>query len=142
MLRLQSLAVLVFIGLVAYANSLSIKPIKPIKPIELTDNVKGLRVGGIKQVCGGAELEILSIEDSRCPANVMCIWAGLAKVQARLSNKEASETVDLVLGLPQNNVEVTLGANVYAVTLESVVPYPGLGVNNAVKEAVVEVTCS
>ncbi|UJR11083.1 hypothetical protein I4U23_015265 [Adineta vaga] len=137
MLQSQSLVILVFIVLVSYANSLSIKPIRPI--IE----EQGLRIGGTQRVCGDVELQINSIQDSRCPANVMCIWAGQATVQVSLSNKVTSSIVDLVLGAAAINVaEVTLGTNVYTVTLKNVVPYPGTGMNNKPKEAIVEVMCS
>ncbi len=41
------------------------------------------------------------IEDSRCPANVQCIWAGRLVLRTRIDGAGWSETGDLVLGEPQ-----------------------------------------
>ncbi|CAF4209484.1 unnamed protein product, partial [Adineta steineri] len=97
----------------------------------------GLRVGGTMEVCGDATLHVSSINDSRCPANVMCFWAGQAKVQLLLSNKVASTTMDIIAGA---SAQATLGTNVYTVTLDDVIPYPGMNKNPS--EAIVTVTCS
>jgi hypothetical protein len=40
------------------------------------------------------------IEDSRCPENARCAWAGHLVVRTRLGTHEWSETVDLTLGEP------------------------------------------
>ncbi|CAF3864106.1 unnamed protein product [Adineta steineri] len=81
--------------------------------------------GGTGQVCNGATLRINSLQDSRCPVNVQCIWAGQANVTLLLSKGRASITTELILGAqPQDQAEVTLDNKVYDVLLQSVEPYP------------------
>jgi hypothetical protein len=66
------------------------------------------------------------VEDSRCPANAMCIWQGMVTVemQARVGSK--TETFTLTTN-PQDpkTWAVVLG---YEVTLVNVFPYPGTSV--------------
>jgi hypothetical protein len=40
------------------------------------------------------------VEDSRCPVNVECLWAGRLVVSTRIDGPDWSETVPLVLGEP------------------------------------------
>jgi hypothetical protein len=40
------------------------------------------------------------IEDSRCPANANCVWAGRLVLRARVETPGRSETRDLILGVP------------------------------------------
>ncbi|CAF1497219.1 unnamed protein product [Adineta ricciae] len=93
-------------------------------------------------ICCDAQIMIESIEDSRCPLNVQCIWAGQAKVQIAVSKAEMSSTAELVIGAnPQNNAIVTVGTNQYSITLEKVIPYHGDGQTGEQKEAVLQVEC-
>ncbi|WP_080057558.1 hypothetical protein [Spirosoma aerolatum] len=89
-----------------------------------------------------------SIQDSRCPANATCIWAGQAKVKMLLSNDRDSTTVRLALGADpgvSNNkrpdsTNVTLSSQTYKVILREVNPYPGTTPSNQPQTAVVQVT--
>ncbi len=63
-------------------------------------------------------LEVL--EDSRCPSDVQCIWAGTVKLRATL--KDASGTSEQIFELGQ---PVTTEAEV--ITLTEVTPYPKSG---------------
>ncbi|CAF4269769.1 unnamed protein product [Adineta steineri] len=102
-------------------------------------NIEGLCVGGIMDVCGGATLHIYNIDDSRCAANATCFWAGEAKVKLLLSNNAGSSVVDLIVGKkPQNSAQVTLGTTVYTITLDDVVPYPTIPMNSGASEALVQ----
>ncbi|CAF3971787.1 unnamed protein product, partial [Adineta steineri] len=123
--------VLILIVHIAYANVVTFKNSK------LNKVYSGLRVGEKMEVCGDATLHVSSINDSRCPANVMCFWAGQAMVQLLLFNKVASTTMDIIAGA---SAQATLGTNVYTVTLDDVMPYPGMNKNPS--EAIVTVTCS
>ncbi|CAF1237720.1 unnamed protein product [Adineta steineri] len=106
-------------------------------------NIEGLCVGGIMDVCGGATLHIYNIDDSRCAENATCFWAGEAKVKLLLSNNAGSSVVDLIVGTkPQNSAQVTLGTTVYTITLDDVVPYPTIPMNSDASEALVQVTCT
>ena len=40
-------------------------------------------------------------EDSRCPINARCIWAGEIKVETRIEQTDWRETVELTLGQPE-----------------------------------------
>ncbi len=42
----------------------------------------------------------LVVEDSRCPINVVCVWAGQLIVKTRIDGAGWRETVDLTLGQP------------------------------------------
>ncbi len=55
------------------------------------------------------------VEDSRCPANARCVWAGRVIVRARIAGGEWTMTRDLTLGEPIQIADGTL-------TLVSVAP--------------------
>lgn len=100
-----------------------------------------LGVNQAKIVCRRVTLYVNSIDDSRCPANVQCIWQGQAKVKLTLSKGTASSTVELIIGAQASpTAQVTLGSAVYTVTLQDVVPYPGTA-NTAPKKAVISIVC-
>lgn len=40
------------------------------------------------------------VEDSRCPVNVRCVWAGRLVLKTRIDGAGWRETVDLTLGRP------------------------------------------
>ena len=59
--------------------------------------------GGTAMVNGVALRPLAVVEDSRCPINVQCVWAGRLVVRTRLTLRggaEARET-DFTLGVPQ-----------------------------------------
>jgi hypothetical protein len=41
------------------------------------------------------------VEDSRCPANVQCVWAGRVTVRARMNGPGWTQIRDFELGVPQ-----------------------------------------
>lgn len=53
------------------------------------------------------------VEDSRCPVNARCVWAGRLVVRARIAGAGWTETTDLTLGEPRavrgTNVALTSG---------------------------------
>ena len=55
-------------------------------------------------------------EDSRCPTNVNCIWAGNAKILLEIFQ----DTLSINTALEPKNIEV----NGYQIELKSVSPYP------------------
>lgn len=89
-----------------------------------------------------------SIQDSRCPVNVTCVWAGQAKVKLELSKGADSQTLHLILdgSASRNNAnrldstQVSLAGQNYKVVLREVNPYPGTGSTDQPKSAVVQVT--
>ncbi len=100
-----------------------------------------LAVNESRELPSGMTVRVESIQDSRCPANVMCIRAGQVKVKVLVAQSRNSQSVSLVLGLSQqsNTAHVTLGATTYKVTLQSVLPYPRFG-SNELKRVTLEVT--
>lgn len=77
-----------------------------------------LRLNQPKTLVDGSVLELIEVEDSRCPENANCIWEGRAAVKVRWTREEVYE-VNL------NNVEyVTKQVENYLITLQEVTPYP------------------
>lgn len=60
------------------------------------------------------------VDDSRCPASAVCVWAGngIVKIQSRLG---ASELVH-ILGTPSGPLEAVAGA--YRIRIVGLDPYP------------------
>ncbi|TMJ19294.1 MAG: hypothetical protein E6G92_05725 [Alphaproteobacteria bacterium] len=60
-------------------------------------------VAGLGQVASVEGIRIRPlrvIEDSRCPANANCVWAGRLVLRAEVQSRGRSETRDLTLGVP------------------------------------------
>ena len=67
------------------------------------------------------KIKFVSVEDSRCPKDVDCIWAGNAKVTIKVTNRKGeSKTFDLNTNLETKPVR--FGG--YEIKLGSVTPYP------------------
>ncbi len=82
-----------------------------------------LRVGQQKSMANGkVRVKFISVmEDSRCPSDVNCIWAGNAKVKIQVIVR-GGETK--VFELNTNTPEKAGQADAYRVQLESLTPYP------------------
>jgi len=60
------------------------------------------RLGQWVQLAQGVAVEPLRVlEDSRCPQDVTCVWAGRFVLAARVRDHGRVETVKLTLGIPQ-----------------------------------------
>jgi hypothetical protein len=66
-------------------------------------------------------------EDSRCPSNVVCVWAGNARVSLRLSEAGRDTSVALNTGLEPHSV----GFGKIRFELKSVTPTPRAGTKTA-----------
>ena len=67
------------------------------------------------------KIKFVSVEDSRCPQDANCIWAGNAKVTIKVSNaKGKSQTFDLNTNLEGKSARF----DGYEITLGSVSPHP------------------
>ncbi len=64
------------------------------------------------------KIEIINIQDSRCPSDVVCVWQGEARVEIKLKE---SQTYSTVLSTYDNQID-TLGD--YSIELIDVQPYP------------------
>lgn len=96
----------------ALAGCASIPPTHagPTAPLGQMTYVNGLKV---------RPLQI--IEDSRCPANVVCVWAGRVVVRTEVTGGSWRKNLDLELGKPQ---QVADGA----LTLVAIHPPKQMGV--------------
>lgn len=81
-----------------------------------------LRVGGDASVRGaGLSVEFVRVaEDSRCPASVMCVWAGNARIE--LSVRYGGTTHAVSLNTGQGARDAVVGP--FRVTLDSLTPWP------------------
>jgi hypothetical protein len=59
--------------------------------------------------------------DSRCPANVVCVWMGDVPVRIAARSGKTSAEAELHTGIEPHS----LGVNGYVVTVVGLVPYPG-----------------
>jgi hypothetical protein len=64
-------------------------------------------------------VEFLSVDDSRCPSDVTCIWEGRASVTFHIYNQAQNQTITLVTG-----ETTTLHVDPYEINLIDVLPYP------------------
>lgn len=66
-------------------------------------------------------VKVVSVEDSRCPEGVVCVWAGDAKVVIKVTNnKGKSQTFELHTNLEPKAVKF----DNYEIKLGEVTPYP------------------
>jgi hypothetical protein len=66
-------------------------------------------------------IKFVSVEDSRCPKDVNCIWAGNAKVTIKVTNRKGeTKTFDLNTNLQGRSAKF----DGYEIALGNVSPYP------------------
>ncbi len=85
-------------------------------------------------------IKVVSIEDSRCPVDVVCIWEGMAKVQFAITS--ISHPFDLYLGGGDgypNSTTCMFEGRTYRLTLADVTPYPAKSNSHEPKKAHFEV---
>ncbi len=100
------------------------------------------------RLASGVVVRVDSIRDSRCPADVVCIWAGNATVSLLVSVPGDSARVTLILGpdpakkmgRDSDSLGIQLDSQVYKVILREVNPYPTTTNLSQVKTAVVQVS--
>ncbi|GAB3553347.1 hypothetical protein [Spirosoma fluminis] len=105
-------------------------------------------VVGIKQsarIGQSVSVQVDTIQDSRCPANAICIRAGNADVSFTLTDGTNRQSGSLCLGeckpgpKDKDSTTVQLGTDRYLVLLSEVRPYPGTDPANTRQEAVIKV---
>lgn len=72
----------------------------------------------------GLKIEVTKIEDSRCPKNVTCVWAGMAKVFFKLSDNGISKEATIDFESKNNQTNFELGSQKYIIEVSDVLPYP------------------
>jgi hypothetical protein len=95
-------------------------------PTAPLDDTLKVELGKSTAVDGGRFVATFTgrLADSRCPANVTCVWMGDAAV--RILARAAGRSVEQVL---HTGIEPhSLGVGRYTVTVVGLLPYPGTGV--------------
>ena len=71
-------------------------------------------------------IEVTSIKDSRCPSDVVCIWAGQAQVTFFITGIDQPIDLYLVMGSQCEtcSYEFVFEGRLYELILEDVSPYP------------------
>ncbi len=64
------------------------------------------------------------LEDSRCPANAICVWQGQARVQLEISENFEVIKPELVNGAVLNNQSSKVNIGHYTIELLKVIPFP------------------
>lgn len=76
----------------------------------------------------GLKVMVDDINDSRCPSDVNCVWAGEARVSLLVNPKTDSVYVALKISPTNNSVADTVGFTIqnknYKAALKAVMPYP------------------
>jgi len=65
------------------------------------DGTSRARIGQTVEMAGIKLTPLEVIEDSRCPANVQCVWAGRLRLNARLDSGGKASELELTLGEAQ-----------------------------------------
>lgn len=73
---------------------------------------------------------LVDLNDSRCPANAVCVWAGEAttNVELELNGQKAQAALKLAGDRKQgvsDSTSVTVGTRSFTVLLRDVLPFPG-----------------
>jgi len=81
-----------------------------------------LRINNQKSVMRDRlRIRFVAVEDSRCPQDANCVWAGNAKVTIKVTNRRGqSRTFDLNTNLPDKSARF----DGYEIKLGTVSPYP------------------
>lgn len=66
-------------------------------------------------------IELVNVNDSRCPEEVICVWQGDAAVDLKVSDNSSSQLITLHTYY-SDKVDTTIFG--YQITLEEVSPYP------------------
>ena len=118
-------------------NSPTAEPLSG-KPVSMTAN-QATRVGP------DVTVQVTTIEDSRCPANALCIRYGSANVAVTLTKGSDRQTGQLCLGecasamKAADTTAIAVGGSTYRVLLSEVRPYPGTGTPGTKSEAIIRV---
>jgi hypothetical protein len=119
------LAIIIFVGTFWLGFNLGVKS-EHFKNLnsQIDNNISTtdllLAVDEVKSLGVNEKIKLVSVEDSRCPSGVQCIWAGTVK--AKLALTSGGTTQDAVVELGKEPVE--LGQ--YMISLVSVKPEKSL----------------
>lgn len=82
-------------------------------------------------------IEVMSIRDSRCPSDVICVWAGEAQVTFSITG--IGQLIDLYLGVESQcktcSYKFVFEGRLYELILVDVTPYPTRNNINSIRKA-------
>ena len=91
---------------------------------------------------GELSIEVMSIEEARCPIDAFCVWEGYAKATFKLN--VTSETIDLVVPPNQplnesfeDSYTFSFSGSSYRLVMKDVTPYPTRENTKQVKSALI-----
>ena len=73
------------------------------------------------------KVQLISVEDSRCPLNANCIWVGSANLKFKVSDGDADMEVHVVFSADKKisgTQEFKLDGQTYVLAVAEVLPYP------------------
>jgi hypothetical protein len=85
-------------GVLALAGCAPAGP--PAMAAEAIDSSRNVAIGGTARVGGVAVTPLAVLEDSRCPKDVTCIWAGRVLIRARIAAAGRTSEAEMELGKP------------------------------------------
>ena len=84
-------------------------PVRPTStPATRQDDLVRARLGQTVTVNGPKVTPLQVIEDSRCPATVVCVWAGRIRISVRIDLGSSSQVREMQQGQPIHVADGTL----------------------------------
>ena len=104
---------------------------------EVRADTLAIPVGGTARAQGGKVRVTFEqrVQDSRCPANVVCVWQGDASVRVTVVTDAQRATGEIHTAVQPKELVV----DGYSVTLVGLLPYPGTGADRQEPVALVRV---
>jgi hypothetical protein len=82
-------------------------------------------IGGTSKL----KLKVNDIKDSRCPADLVCIWGGEVVVKVTVTNSNNySASFDLKQDGKMDTVDFSINSKAYQLILKGVTPYPNTSI--------------
>jgi hypothetical protein len=76
--------------------------------VQETDGLSRARIGETVAVGGPKVTPLTVLEDSRCPMNARCVWAGQVRVRVQVHVGSGSQAMELTQGQPAPVADGTL----------------------------------
>ncbi|PWJ58817.1 hypothetical protein CLV98_103184 [Dyadobacter jejuensis] len=89
------------------------------------------------------QVELVAINDSRCPVNVNCVWAGSAALRFKVYDAQSETEVALDFSgadKTKNSVSFNLNGQGYLLRVSEVMPYPETSATPELSDYTVSVT--
>ena len=113
-------------------------------PFQISENETVLIDDPFPELPQSLIIQLFNIAESRCPNNVVCIWAGNASISLNITNTNQTKDVQLCLGDCalfglSNEIEIVFGSANYLIIFEALTPYPSDFSNELIQSATLKV---